>query len=141
MQGVCPNDSAPFQSMEGGVKRNAHEVKVLRGGVERGHLSLLAAVAVQAVVVVEADDGGLLGDEGVGLGVAACRRLGVSAKEAGHTAHEGGLAAACRRPRSPLQPRPECIRSDTALMDVKLARTAIGGVSGTVGILNWGICM
>lgn len=84
----------------------AHEVKVLGGRVESSHLLLLAAIAVQAMVVVQADDGGLFGDEGVGLRVAACWGLGVAAEEARHTAHEGRLAAACRRTHSPLKPFP-----------------------------------
>ena len=48
-----------------------HEVEVLAALVERGDLLDLAAVAVVGVVVVEADDGGHVGDEGVGVGVAA----------------------------------------------------------------------
>jgi len=128
---------------------------VLRLGVQGGDAGGAAPLAVQAVVVVQADHGGHLGDEGVAVGVAACgggvgwgrwggdrldkrvltvesqnsrgavphsraaaacrphnqknqrhasttahgdprtgRGLGRSAEDAGHAAHEGGLAAA-----------------------------------------------
>lgn len=70
-----------------------HEVKVLRGGVQRSDALLLAAKAVKGVVVIEADDGRHLGDEGVGIGVAAGRGLGVRAEHGRHAAHEGGLSA------------------------------------------------
>ena len=49
------------------------------------------------VVVVQADDGGHVGDEGVGVRVAAGGRLGLAAEDARHAAHEGALAAAAVR--------------------------------------------
>eukprot|EP00955_Chlamydomonas_euryale_P056838 356567-Chlamydomonas_euryale.AAC.8 len=55
-----------------GLDLLVHEVEVLRLGVEGSHLRLLAAVAVKAVVVVQANNGGHVRQQGVGVGVAVC---------------------------------------------------------------------
>lgn len=49
-----------------------HEVKVLGLGVQGSDGCNLAAVPVQAMVVIQADHGGHVRDQGVGVGVAAC---------------------------------------------------------------------
>lgn len=56
-----------------------HEVKVLCLWCKCSDCLLLAAVTVQAVIVIQANDGGHVADEGVAVGVSACndcRRLG-----------------------------------------------------------------
>ena len=52
-----------------------HELKVLRLGRERRDALLAAALAVERVVVVEADDGRHVADERVAVGVAAFTRF------------------------------------------------------------------
>jgi hypothetical protein len=59
-----------------GLDLVVHQVKVLGLGVQGGDAGLAAALAVEAVVVVQADDGGHVGDEGVAVGVAACWGVG-----------------------------------------------------------------
>ena len=49
-----------------------HQVKVLGLGVQGSHAGGGASLAVQGVVVIKADDGGGVRDEGVAVGVAAC---------------------------------------------------------------------
>mmetsp|Transcript_5430 Transcript_5430/g.18886 ORF Transcript_5430/g.18886 Transcript_5430/m.18886 type:complete len:398 (-) Transcript_5430:65-1258(-) len=71
-----------------------HVVEVLGLRRERGDVVVLAPLAVAAVVVVQADDSGGVGDEGVGVRVAALRGGRVAAHQGRHAAHEGGLAAA-----------------------------------------------
>mmetsp|Transcript_16818 Transcript_16818/g.40227 ORF Transcript_16818/g.40227 Transcript_16818/m.40227 type:complete len:217 (-) Transcript_16818:220-870(-) len=77
-----------------------HEVELLLGGVERGEAGDLAAAAVVEMVVVEADDGGHVGHEGVRLpsvGRAEASAEGtalITAEGGGDATHEGGLSAA-----------------------------------------------
>merc|ERR1719487_467142 len=80
-----------------------HEVEVVLGAVQRGALRHLAAFAVVQVVVVKADDGHVVRDEGVGLPAtaveAAPERPNIGATEVlDKPPHEGALAAA--RPMS-----------------------------------------
>ena len=49
-----------------------HQVEVLGQGVQGGHVLDFAAGAVQGMVVIEADDGGHLGQQGVAVRVATC---------------------------------------------------------------------
>lgn len=78
-----------------------HQVEVLRLGREGRHSSLLAALAIQRVVVVEADDGGHVADQRVAFGVAAPRCTRVAAKERRDAAHERRFATACAASRTP----------------------------------------
>lgn len=80
---------------DGDVEGGSHEVEVLGCRVQSSDLLLFTAIAVKAMVVIKADDCGLVGDEGVGLGVTASRSLGVTTEQAGHTAHESGFSASC----------------------------------------------
>ena len=50
-----------------GLDLLVHEVKVVLALVEGGEAGHLAAIAVVEMEVIEADDGGEVGDEGVGL--------------------------------------------------------------------------
>mmetsp|Transcript_37187 Transcript_37187/g.79328 ORF Transcript_37187/g.79328 Transcript_37187/m.79328 type:complete len:405 (+) Transcript_37187:327-1541(+) len=77
-----------------------HEIELLLGRVEGGEAGDLASLAVVEMVVVEADDGGHVGDEGVGLppvlraeATAEGSTL-ISAEGGGHATHEGGLSTA-----------------------------------------------
>lgn len=70
-----------------------HQVEVVGPRVERGDALLLPPGPVEGVVVVEADHGGGVADEGVGVGVPAPRGLRRAAKHAGEPPHEGALPA------------------------------------------------
>ena len=48
-----------------------HEVKVLSSRVQSRDALLLPAISIQRVVVVHADDSGLIADKGIGVWVAA----------------------------------------------------------------------
>ena len=50
-----------------GLDLLVHEVEVVLALIEGGKTGLLAAIAVVEMVIIEADDGGKIGDEGVGL--------------------------------------------------------------------------
>eukprot|EP01083_Nonionella_stella_P288395 981374_1 len=76
-----------------------HEVELLLGGVQGGEARDLAALAVVEMVIIEADDGGHVGDEGVGLPSSLSSESSsegsalLSAEGGGHATHEGGLSA------------------------------------------------
>jgi len=75
-----------------------HEVEVVLALIESGETGLLAAVAVVEMVVIEADDGGEVTNEGVGLPssvseATAERADDITAKGGGEATHEGGLSA------------------------------------------------
>eukprot|EP00968_Pinguiococcus_pyrenoidosus_P021712 scaffold2893_cov254-Pinguiococcus_pyrenoidosus.AAC.22 len=76
-----------------------HEVEALLRRVQGGLAGLLAALAVVQVVVVQADHGGLVADERVGLPAAVAEAAAkrsdlISAEDLREAAHEGALAAA-----------------------------------------------
>ena len=60
-------------------------IKIIRAT----YLRDLPSFAVEAVVVVKANDGRHVGDERVAVRVSSRRRLGVSSEDSGHTTHEG----------------------------------------------------
>ena len=70
-----------------------HEVEVLGFGGKGGDLGFLATITIKRVVVIKADDGGHVTDQGVTVWVSTFRGLGDTAEDSGNTAHEGGLAA------------------------------------------------
>jgi hypothetical protein len=71
-----------------------HEIEVLCLGVQGSDLLNLAAVTVEAVIIVKADDSGHVTNQGVAIGVASLRGDGVATENSGNTAHESGLTAA-----------------------------------------------
>ena len=81
----------------GGAHLGVHEVKVLCLGGQGRDVLLLATVAVQAVVVIQADDGGHVADQRVAVGVAAWE--GVSVRTCKRTCEQrqatGALMRAC----------------------------------------------
>jgi len=76
-----------------------HEIEALLGGVECGKAGDLASSTVVEMVIIKADDGGHVGNEGVGLPSAIAKSTAkgpalITAKGGGDTSHEGRFAAA-----------------------------------------------
>ena len=81
-----------------GLDLLVHEVEVVLEGVKGSALGYLTSLTVVKMVVIEADDGGEVGNKGVGLPAsvvesATKRSNYVSSEDVGKTTHEGGLSA------------------------------------------------
>ena len=68
-----------------------HQVKVLLFQVERGQARFLTALTVVQVVVIQAQDGGGVRDQSVGIRVAPLRRGSLTAEQRSHSSHERGF--------------------------------------------------
>mmetsp|Transcript_7522 Transcript_7522/g.10983 ORF Transcript_7522/g.10983 Transcript_7522/m.10983 type:complete len:406 (-) Transcript_7522:64-1281(-) len=76
-----------------------HQVEVVLFSVQGGQSTLLTSITVVAVVIIEADNSGEVGNEGVGLpsivGAESSSEgsYNISSEDVGETAHESGLSA------------------------------------------------
>lgn len=80
---------SPATSTSTKIQASKHpNIQASRHQLNKTYLGNLPALAVEGVVVVQADDGGHLGDQRVAVRVAPRRRLGVPSEDSGDAAHE-----------------------------------------------------